>query len=282
MYKRWGGGAKRSRLRVVWSLGQRYLDVLLGAVLLSAGVLKGQQLLTDPSVGRATGFPREVLLSATAFELAFGCWLLAGLYRRLTRWLAVLWFTSLAAVALAQTVGGAPSCACLGELHANPWFMFAFDLVAVAALGLWTPNNHSFPRHLGMVLCLSLLPAAGLLGFATSFEHEPLFAEVDLGDIVQGGRKQQTFQCRNTSGAFVEWVGVETSCPCASVHLDRTSVAGGDLLTGNVTLDLRRKPDFVGDLTIEAKGLARRGRVAFVLVIRARVHPASQVNKSTH
>jgi hypothetical protein len=144
----------------------RYLDVVLGAVLLLAGVLKGQQLLTDPSVGRATGFPRELLIGAAAFELAFGCWLLAGLYRRVTRWLALAWFTSLAAVALAQVFGGVPACPCFGELHAHPWLMFAFDVVGVAALWTWTPNDRSSGRRLPTALCLSLLSAAALFGLA--------------------------------------------------------------------------------------------------------------------
>jgi len=86
-----------SRWRARLADWHRYLDVVLGAVLVLAGVLKGQQLLADPSVGRASGLPRELLLGASAFELAFGCWLLAALYRRLTRWLALAWFTSLAA-----------------------------------------------------------------------------------------------------------------------------------------------------------------------------------------
>ncbi|HTU91558.1 MAG TPA: hypothetical protein VMF69_15855, partial [Gemmataceae bacterium] len=132
----------------------------MGAVLLLAGALKGQQLLMDPSAGRTSGFSRELLIGASAFELAFGYWLLAGLYRRLTRWLALGWFTSLAAVALAQALGGAPSCACLGALHAHPWLMFASDVAAVAALWMWSPSDLSSQRQLPAVLCLSLLPAA--------------------------------------------------------------------------------------------------------------------------
>ncbi len=274
-----GGG--RSYLRSIRRGWHRYLDVLLGAVLLTAGILKGWQLLTDPSVGRAAGFPREVLLAATAFELAFGSWLLAGLYRHLTRWIALAWFTSLAAVALAQAVGGAPSCACLGTIHTNPWLMFAFDVVAVVALGLWSPHDYSSPRHLLTVLCLSLLPAAGLLGFASLFVHEPLFVEIDLGAIAQGGQKQQAFQVVNTSGALVEVATVATSCPCARIQLERSDISTGQLLVGNVSMDLRSKPDFVGNLTVEAKGVRRRGRVAFVLLIRARVYAASSADKGT-
>jgi hypothetical protein len=250
-------------------------------VLVLAGVLKAQQLLSDPSVGRATGFSRALLLGVAAFELAFGCWLLAGLYRRATRWLALGWFTSLAAIALAQARGGAPSCACFGALHTDPWLMFAFDVAAVFALGMWTPNDHSSRWLSSVALCLSLLPAAGLAAVAGASHEQTIFAEIDLGDIAQGGQKQQRFQCRNDSGAFVEVAAIETSCPCASIRLERSKVLAGEYLAGNVTLDLRQKPGFVGDLAIEAKGLTRRGRVAFVLLIRARVYPASQAATGT-
>jgi uncharacterized membrane protein YphA (DoxX/SURF4 family) len=261
--------------RAALTVWHRYLNVLLGAVLVLAGVLKAQQLLTDPSVGRASGIPRELLIGASAFELAFGCWLLAGLYRRLTRWLALGWFTSLAAVVLAQALGGAPSCACFGELHAHPWLMFAFDVAAVAALGMWTPNDHSSRKLLSAALCLSLLPAAGFVALAGASHEQTIFAEIDLGDIAQGGQKQQRFQCRNDSGAFVEVAAIETSCPCASIRLERSGVAAGEHLAGNVTLDLRTRPQFAGNLVIEAKGVSGRERAAFMLVIRARVHTPS-------
>jgi hypothetical protein len=58
---------------------QRYLDVILGAVLVLAGALKGQHLLTDPSAGRVSGIPRALLIGVATFEMVFGSWLLAGL-----------------------------------------------------------------------------------------------------------------------------------------------------------------------------------------------------------
>jgi Methylamine utilisation protein MauE len=264
-----------SLTRAVRTFLQSYLDMILGAVLVLAGALKGQQLLTDPSAGRASGFPRELLIGASAFELAFGCWLLGGQYRRLTRWLALGWFTSLAAVALAQAVRGVASCACLGKLHTSPWFMFAFDVAAVVTLWMWVPPAPSSARFFALALFLSLLPASGLMSLTAVPSLEPLFLEIDMGDIAQGGQKQQMFQLRNDCGAFMEVAAIETSCPCASIHLERTAVPAGQFLAGNVMLDLRPKPDFVGDLAIEAKGLRRSGKAAFALVIRARVHSAS-------
>lgn len=277
----WGEGEVISLTRAARTFLQCYLDVILGAILVLAGALKGQQLLADPSAGRASGFPRDLLIGASAFELAFGCWLMGGLYRRLTRWLALGWFTNLAAVALAQAMGGAPSCACLGELRTDPWLMCAFDVVAVAALLMWSPIGPASARFFPLVLFLSLLPAAGVISLAAVPSHGPLFAEIELGEIVQGGQKQRSFQLRNDSGAFVEAAVMETSCPCASIRPERTSVPAGQFLAGNVMLDLRPKPDFVGDLAIEAKGLKRSGKVAFALVIRARVHSASQADTGT-
>ncbi len=272
MYAHWRAISIICAGRTTW---QRYLDVILGAVLVLAGVLKAQQLLVDTSVGRASGFPRWSLFVAAAFELAFGCWLLVGLYRRLTRWLALAWFTSLAAVAVTLAVSGAASCACFGDLHTPPWFILLFDVAAVASLWVWSPNDHSSRQHLSAALCLSLLPAAALFGLAGIPRDQTLFAEIDLGDIVRGGLKQQAFQCHNDSDALVEVAVIETSCPCASIRLERTGVPAGQLLAGNVTLDLRQEPDFVGNLAIDLKGLTRDGQTAFRLVIRARVYPAS-------
>ncbi len=71
---------------------------------------------------------------------------------------------------------------------------------------------------------------------------------------------------------------METSCPCASIRLERTSVPAGQFLAGNVSLDLQSKPEFTGNLVIEAKGLRPNGKVAFVLMIRAHVNPESQAD----
>jgi hypothetical protein len=216
-----------------------------------------------------------MLIAATGFELAFGCWLVAGTYRCLTRWIALGWFTSLAGVAFTQAVGGAPSCACLGQVHADPWLMFAFDGLAVLALWMWSTNDLSSQPRLAMALCLSLLPAAAFLGLVSLPHSQPLFAEIDLGEIEQEGQRQQAFEIRNDSGALVEVTAIETSCPCIKISLRRDTVAAGQLLRGNVMVDLRDKPEFVGTLVIEAKGLTQRGLAVFLLTIRARVYSAS-------
>lgn len=262
-------------LRAAQTFLQNYLDLILATVLLLAGALKERQLLTDPFAGRASGFPRELLIGSSAFELAFGSWLLAGLYRPLTRWLALAWFANLAAVTLAQAVGGVPSCACFGALQTSPWLLFAFDVAAVAALLMWSPCGHVSRWRFLAALCLSLSPAA-LFGLDGSPRAQTMFAEIDLGEMPQARQKQHAFQLRNYSGAFVEVAAVETSCPCASIRLERTGIPAGQSLAGAVRLNMGREPDFVGDLAIKATGLTRQGQVAFVLLAWVRVCKSSK------
>jgi hypothetical protein len=59
-----------------------------------------------------------------------------------------------------------------------------------------------------------------LLGLAGAPHDQTLFAEIDLGDIAQGGQKQHAFQLPNDSGAFVEAAVIETNCSCASLDVD--------------------------------------------------------------
>jgi Protein of unknown function (DUF1573) len=233
-----------SHLRISWSILKRYLDLGLGTVLVLAGALKGQLLLVDPSLAQVSGFPRELLIVASAFELGFGVWLLAGLYRCLTRWVALAWFTILAVVALMQAVSGAASCACLGGLHTSPWLMFSFDVAVIAALWMWSPKEKTCRRQLLPVLCQSLLPMVALVALAGIPENQTTFVEVDLGDMAQGEQREHAFQCSNNSGMLAEVTTIETSCPCTSLHLERTGVRAGQYHEGSVRLDLRRKPEF--------------------------------------
>ncbi len=269
----------RWRPRAALGVLHQYLDVVLGVVLGLAGVLKARQLFENPLLGRGDGMPRWLLVCVAAFELAFGLWLLAGLYRRVTRWLCLVWFTSLAAVALAQALGGVASCACFGDLHTQPWLMFLFDGAAVVLLWTKTPDNHCLSNansarwRLPLVLTLALLLAAGAIGLAAAPPIKPVLAEIALGSAAQGGETQQAFRCINDSGEFMEVVAIEPNCSCVSVSLEQSGIAPGQFLGGTVKLDLRQKPEFVGDLAIEARGLTRQGRVAFLLEIRATVYP---------
>jgi hypothetical protein len=72
-------------------------------------------------------------------ELAFGLWLLIGMFPRVLRLAALCVFCGFSLVALTQTARGAESCGCFGALRIGPAYMAAFDLSAVLALILVRP-----------------------------------------------------------------------------------------------------------------------------------------------
>lgn len=120
--------------------------IALGLLLLVAAALKGYQLATEPVLAPhvdgpwwATGLTallasRWLLLGAVEFELFFGLWLLAGLYPRQTRALAIGCFALFAAVSLFKALSGAASCGCFGKVAVSPWLTLALDIFAAVVL----------------------------------------------------------------------------------------------------------------------------------------------------
>lgn len=111
----------------------RVVSVLLGSVLVTAGALKAYQLATEPVA--AVGFfgSRWLVIGLVEFELGLGLWLIAGLYARALRVVALGSFACFAVVALARMLAGERSCACFGSVEVSPYLALAFDAAAVAA-----------------------------------------------------------------------------------------------------------------------------------------------------
>lgn len=55
---------------------------LLGILLLTAAILKGWQLLTEPVANNDIWSYRPFLIFTVEFELALGIWLLSGLFKK--------------------------------------------------------------------------------------------------------------------------------------------------------------------------------------------------------
>ena len=142
-----GTSAKESRVGR-WT-GYDAVRFALGAVLLAAAVLKAHQLATGPVAETNLLHSRWFLMIEVEFELLFGLWLLAGARPRPTWTAALLLFIALAGVSLYQIVSGEASCGCFGKVPVNPWFTFAFDVVAVMALLCWRPPGRSTPAGTG-------------------------------------------------------------------------------------------------------------------------------------
>jgi hypothetical protein len=115
----------------------------LGILLLTAAVLKGWQLLTEPVANSDIWSYRPFLILAVEFELALAVWLLSGLFRK-AAWLASLsCFSLFSMITFYKAVTGAASCGCFGSVHVNPWItLLAIDLPAVIALSIFRPCCH--------------------------------------------------------------------------------------------------------------------------------------------
>jgi len=114
---------------------------ILAIALLTAAVLKGWLLLTEPVANNDIWSYRPFLILTVEFELALGIWLLSGLFKK-AAWLAtLLCFSVFSAITLYKGITGAESCGCFGPVHVNPWMtLFAIELPAVIALSIFRPN----------------------------------------------------------------------------------------------------------------------------------------------
>ena len=108
---------------------------ILGILLLTAAILKGWQLLTEPLANKDIWSYRPLLIFTVEFELALALWLLSGLFKK-AAWLAtVAVFSVFSLITLYKALSGADSCGCFGAVKVNPWItLLLIDLPAVIAL----------------------------------------------------------------------------------------------------------------------------------------------------
>ena len=114
---------------------------VLGILLLTAAVLKGWQLLTEPVANNDIWSYRPFLILTVEFELALAIWLLSGLFKKAAWMATLLCFSVFSAITLYKGITGAESCGCFGPVHVNPWItLFAIELPAVITLSIFRPR----------------------------------------------------------------------------------------------------------------------------------------------
>ncbi|MGC8642054.1 MAG: MauE/DoxX family redox-associated membrane protein [Isosphaeraceae bacterium] len=159
----------------------------LAIVLLAAPLLKAHQAVTAPAPVAGFLGSVPVLICLVWFELLLGCWILTGLYRRVTRWIVVAAFGLFAVAALALALQGSESCGCFGRVQVNPWYTFAFDAAAALAVGL-CPASAPPPQTLWrlprrLIICCALATCLGGLATWAILAQAP--RDLDLGSLGQ-------------------------------------------------------------------------------------------------
>jgi len=131
---------------------------ILAIALLTAAVLKGWQLLTEPVANNDIWSYRPFLILTVEFELALAIWLLSGLFKKAAWLVTLLCFSVFSAITLYKGITGAETCGCFGSVHVNPWItLFAIDLPAVITLSIFRPGL-SFLPVLSFLLTLLSFP----------------------------------------------------------------------------------------------------------------------------
>ncbi|MBN2455356.1 MAG: hypothetical protein JXB29_02275 [Sedimentisphaerales bacterium] len=185
---------------------------LLGVLLLTGAVLKGWQLLTEPTANNDIWTNRAFLIFTVEFEISLGIWLLSGLFKK-AAWLAALsCFSLFSFITLYKGLSGAESCGCFGSVHVNPWItLFAIDIPAVIALVIFRPKGKklfdwpSIPRFattvtIGLVILGITIPMLALnepAKISSSYEvlepgnwvgrKLPILEHIDIAKSLQEG-----------------------------------------------------------------------------------------------
>lgn len=117
------------------------LRVVLGLVLLTAAILKGWQLATEPTLEKGLLTSRWVLITGVEVEWLLSFWLLSGLRKRVVWWAVLACFIAFAGISLYKVASGEASCGCFGKLRLDPRFTLAGDLVVLALLTAAAPRQ---------------------------------------------------------------------------------------------------------------------------------------------
>lgn len=218
----------------IW--GYCVVRLAIGAVLVAAAALKGYEYATWGVVSGAWIDSPWLSLVLAEGEFLLGALLVLGLWPTFTLRTAVACFAVFSLVALFKGLHGEESCGCFGAVEINPWYVFVFDAVAVAAL-LALPkvcgrrlsgHRSSLLRGaltLALVACALLLgaeAASPLFEGGSSFVHQvtPIFGS---GELVV----KCDLPVVNTYAKAVSFSNVQASCGCSKAELRQTDLAPG-------------------------------------------------------
>lgn len=186
-----------------WSFA---IGLALGSVLLAAAILKVRGDAFTPDAETTTFFTsRPIILAEAGIELALGAALIAGLWPRVIRKVAMAFFAVVFCVAATEAIQRKASCGCFGQLVVPPWVTALGDAAALAALWFCPPRDAALTSTRRLMSGIGLLLAiVGIcLGIEVRRPHFVTLGRLD-GDVPG--------QSLGTAGASVDlrpsqWVG---------------------------------------------------------------------------
>jgi uncharacterized membrane protein YphA (DoxX/SURF4 family) len=210
-------------------LSARLIEVIIGAVLLAAGLIKAYepldfiQQIKDYKLISAPVFVTAIAWALIALECALGAALITGFQRKLTiaaTWLLFLFF--LGTLGWAWHTGATADCGCFGSwAKRTPGEAFLEDAILLAAISAaWLLSKYEPVRHLRWRL--AAVTAAVLLGITlTGFASRSSRQSSDPLVRLQAQNQQQSpFARLSIAGVAVDVMKgqhlislIDTGCP---------------------------------------------------------------------
>jgi hypothetical protein len=249
----------------------------VGGVLLLAAGLKAQQLILDTPAVNGAFVPRWFRLLLVVFEVLLGVALLLGIWSHIARRVSQLLFSGFLVYSVVGLAFGARSCGCLGAVDLQPLAIAVLDLLVLVALWQWQPVSRA-KRGVALVLpciavvALGLIPTWAWLAQAEAspgVEVSP--AVLDLGNVLQGQKREFSLQIRNTTVEPTVIDRLEFSCACLGSSQTHWVLEPLRLTTLPLALDLGKEPAFTGNLLVAVKGWKASGDIVFQAQVRIRV-----------
>lgn len=252
------------------------IPLIVGGILIIAAALKALQITEGGFVGSEARWLAPALVQV---ELLCGVSLFLTRFQSQARWAGVALFACFSVFSAAQTMSGAKSCGCLGNLNPQPGLIFGLDLIILAGLVFWRPEPCrltclDFRSIAPLASCLACYPilvcCASTLPYPRLQSNVPI---VDLGNVKQGETCEAWFKLRNPHSKAVGIHEVSTSCPCVK-FVERTwTIASGTEGDFVLAVRLDEEPDFSGLLLVAITARTAGGDIAFAGKVRINVLP---------
>jgi len=268
----------------------------LGLVLLAAAGLKLYGFGVDPVARTGVFSAAAFQFVVIAFEIILGVWLISGKQQAGSWLVALMTFIAFAGISFYQGWIGQASCGCLGsKVSVNPWWMFAIDVTAIAALLVARPDLRPLWEHRGRIartvgigLGIYLLVLGAVAGFVhyrygsvdaalAGMRHERLSVNpplIDMGQGVPGETRDATVELANRTDQPIRLIGGTADCSCTVIGDLPVTIPPGEARSITITM---RLPNAAGsfnrkaELQIDDEGFKR---VAFRLT--GQISKASQ------
>jgi hypothetical protein len=239
----------------------------LGLLLLVAAGLKLHGLAVEPVAHVGPFSAPEFQVALIAVEVLLGLWLLWGRHP-IGAWLTTLAaFTVFAGASFYLAWIGQSSCGCFGRLSVSPWYSFAIDLAALAALLVGRPDLqplHQQPRQtlsgavlligkglagptavLGLLAGLALYHFGSLSSALAYLRGEQLWIEprlVDMGEGYPGETQAAAVEVVNQTDHPIRLIGGTADCSCTTTEDLPLTIPAGDSRPITVKIHLPRAP----------------------------------------